>query len=183
MKQTIQVNVGSRPFTLDQDAYQLLQEYLGDVRSRLPEGDTETEADLETRIGELFSEQVASPIYVVSIGVVRSAIHRLGTPDCFGPRRGEPNPTPNPAPATASRRLYRSREDRSIAGICGGLAEHLGTDSTLLRLVTLFCIIFGGLSIWVYVAMWIVLPEAPARSFAPFGGAASKNENNCYDGR
>lgn len=162
MKQTVQVNIGSRPFTLDEDAYTALREYFADVRSRLPETDTETEADLETRMGEILCEQVPSPMYVVSIDIVHSAIDRLGTPESFGPRHGEPAPNPQSAPESAPRRLCRSRKNRSIAGVCSGIAEYMDADPTLLRLITLLCILFGGLSIWVYVILWIVLPEEPA---------------------
>lgn len=164
MKQTVNVNIGSMPFTLDEDAYQALREYFADVRSRLPEEDTETEADVETRMGEILREKVASPMYVVSLDTVRAAIARLGTPDCFGARHDDPR---NEAGSSTNRRLdklRRSRTDRSIAGVCGGLAEHFGIDSSLLRLITLLLILFGGLSIWIYVILWIAIPEAPSQS-------------------
>jgi phage shock protein PspC (stress-responsive transcriptional regulator) len=43
--------------------------------------------------------------------------------------------------------------------VCGGLAEFLGIDATILRLVTLFLILFGGMSLWIYIILWIVIPE------------------------
>ena len=70
-----------------------------------------------------------------------------------------------------SRRLYRSRSDRSIAGVCGGLAEYLEVDVTALRLVTLLLILFGGVSIWVYVILWILIPSEPV------GRMYAKNKN------
>lgn len=165
MKQTVNVNIGSMPFTLDEDAYQVLRDYFADVRSRLPEGDTETEADIETRMGEILREKVASPMYVVSLDTVRAAINRLGTPDCFGARHDEAANESDARKETEPRKLYRSRDNRSIAGVCGGLAEFFDTDASLFRLITLLLILFGGLSIWIYVILWIVIPEAPARNF------------------
>ena len=50
---------------------------------------------------------------------------------------------------------------RSIAGICGGIAEFFDTDPTPIRLATLLLILFGGLSLWVYILLWIVIPNAP----------------------
>lgn len=126
MKQTVNVNIGSMPFTLDEDAYRALRDYFDDVHSRLPEGDAETEADIETRMGEILREQAASPMYVVSLDRVRAAIERLGTPDCFGTRHGE-NLSDTDADARP-RKLYRSRTERSIAGVCGGLAEFFDAD-------------------------------------------------------
>ena len=56
---------------------------------------------------------------------------------------------------------YRSRSDRAIAGICGGLADYLRVDPLVIRLLTLFLILFGGLSIWIYIILWLVVPEEP----------------------
>ena len=58
------------------------------------------------------------------------------------------------------KRLYRSA-DRSIAGVCGGLADYFGLDRSLVRIATLLLIIFGGLSLWIYIILWIIIPEAP----------------------
>jgi phage shock protein PspC (stress-responsive transcriptional regulator) len=62
------------------------------------------------------------------------------------------------------KRLYRSRNDKKIAGICGGLGEYLGVDPTVVRLVA----VFAGLATAVfpfivgYIIAWILVPEAPA---------------------
>ena len=164
MKETVNVNIGSQAFTLDEDAYRVLRNYLEDIRSRLPEYDTETMGDIEARIAEIFREIVSSPMRVITLDTVRQTMNRMGSPADFGERRGsapqEEQPEPEP------RKLVRSRTDRSIAGICGGLAEFFHADTTVLRLITLFLILFGGLSIWAYIILWIVIPEEPARKFS-----------------
>ncbi|MEZ3443061.1 PspC domain-containing protein [uncultured Alistipes sp.] len=58
--------------------------------------------------------------------------------------------------------LYRS-SDRILAGVCGGLADYLGLDRSMVRLATLIGILFLGLSVWVYVLMWLIVPEEPGR--------------------
>ena len=58
--------------------------------------------------------------------------------------------------------LYRS-SDRILAGVCGGLADYLGLDRSMVRLATLIGILFLGLSGWVYVLMWLIVPEEPGR--------------------
>lgn len=60
------------------------------------------------------------------------------------------------------RRLYRSR-DKIIAGVCAGLAEYFGLDTSLVRIATLLLIFFGGLSLWVYIILWLIVPKAPNR--------------------
>lgn len=61
---------------------------------------------------------------------------------------------------TNNKRLYRTR-DAVIAGVCGGLAEYFGLDASLLRIATAILILFGGLSLWVYIILWILVPKAP----------------------
>ncbi len=65
-------------------------------------------------------------------------------------------------------RLVRSRDDKLIAGVCGGLARALGVDSTIVRLVFVLSVFAAGVSPLIYVILWIVMPEeAPASSYSP----------------
>ena len=159
MKETIHVNIGSMAFTLDEDAYRVLDRYFADIRSRLPEEDTETMADIESRVAEIFRERVSSPMRVISLEVVRATMAQMGSPADFG----EPRTPTGDTGKAAVRHLYRSRSNRSIAGICGGLADFFDADATMIRLLTLLLVLFGGLSIWVYVLLWIIVPKAPKR--------------------
>ena len=58
-------------------------------------------------------------------------------------------------------RLYRSRANRIIAGVCGGLGELTGIDANLIRLAWLLLFFFGGTGIIIYLIMTIVVPERP----------------------
>ncbi len=58
----------------------------------------------------------------------------------------------------SSKFLYRPYNDRVIAGVCGGIARYFGLDPALLRIVALLLIIFGGLSLWVYIILWVITP-------------------------
>lgn len=59
------------------------------------------------------------------------------------------------------KRLYRSRTDRMIGGVCGGLGEYFGVDPTLLRLAFVLITLAGGAGILIYLILLIVLPEKP----------------------
>jgi phage shock protein C len=59
------------------------------------------------------------------------------------------------------KRLYRSRSDRTLAGICGGIAEYFGWDPTLVRAAWVLLTLLGGSGIVLYLIMWLVMPEAP----------------------
>lgn len=70
------------------------------------------------------------------------------------------NPT-GPTGPMAGRRLTRRRHDRMVAGVCGGIADHLGIDATIVRLLLVAAVVLGvGLGIVLYVAGWILMPEA-----------------------
>ena len=67
----------------------------------------------------------------------------------------------------SGKRLYRSRDDRMIAGVCGGLGEYFNIDPTIVRLVLLFLTLWGGGGVLVYFLAWIVIPEQPVNAKAP----------------
>ncbi len=59
------------------------------------------------------------------------------------------------------KRIYRSKDDRIIAGICGGLAEYFNIDATLIRLAFVFIFIFQGIGLIAYLISWFIIPEKP----------------------
>lgn len=64
-------------------------------------------------------------------------------------------------PMSYSNKLYRSRKERMIAGVCGGIAKHFGVDPTLIRLIALLFIFIGGSALFVYLILWFVIPLEP----------------------
>jgi phage shock protein C len=60
-----------------------------------------------------------------------------------------------------SRKLYRSKSNRQIAGVCGGLAEYFNLDATLIRVLFVLLAVLGGSGIVLYIAMWIIVPREP----------------------
>lgn len=59
------------------------------------------------------------------------------------------------------KRLYRSKQNRVIAGVCGGLGDYFNIDPTVVRLVFLLSIIFLGVSAWIYLLALIIMPNEP----------------------
>jgi phage shock protein PspC (stress-responsive transcriptional regulator) len=60
-----------------------------------------------------------------------------------------------------AKRLYRSRTDRKIAGVCGGLAKYFGIDPVLPRIILLVLLLGAGVGLLAYVIGWIVIPMEP----------------------
>ena len=57
------------------------------------------------------------------------------------------------------KRLYRSRDDRMIAGVCAGLAEYISVDPTIVRLLFVLGLFVGGATFWAYLIMMLIVPE------------------------
>lgn len=60
----------------------------------------------------------------------------------------------------ATKRLYRSRSDRRVAGVAGGLAEYFNVDATLVRIVFILLTLAGGPGLLLYIILWLLMPEA-----------------------
>lgn len=60
---------------------------------------------------------------------------------------------------TKNKKLYRSRKNRMIGGVCGGLGEYFDVDPTIIRLLWVVIFLMGGSGVLIYIIFWIVLPE------------------------
>lgn len=151
MKKTLTVNLDGRPFMIDEDAYDILADYLRQIQLRRTPA--ETIADIERRLADRFSETGAQ---IIDLQAVRDATAYIGSPDQFG----DPASSQEKAAPSQPKRLYRSRKNRVIGGVCGGMGEYFGLDSVAIRLVFLILLFFGG-GLILYLIFWIVIPERP----------------------
>ena len=157
MNRKLSVKIGSTAFSIEEDAYRALEIYLDDIRSRLDDevSASETMGDLEMRIADLLSNWLGNPEGVVEIYHVRRVQETIGRPEEFGELR---QPQSGSSKEEGVKRLMRSHGDKVIGGVCGGFAKFTNIDPTLLRIVTLLLVLFGGLSLWIYIILWILLP-------------------------
>lgn len=59
------------------------------------------------------------------------------------------------------KKFYLSSTDKKIAGVCGGLAEYIGTDSLLVRILVFCAAWFCGAGLLAYILLWILAPKKP----------------------
>ena len=59
------------------------------------------------------------------------------------------------------KKLYRSRNNREVAGVAGGLAEFFGVDATIVRILFVLATVAGGPGIILYIVLALIMPEAP----------------------
>jgi len=67
-----------------------------------------------------------------------------------------------------TKRLYRSRTDKMIAGVCGGLGHYFGIDPTIVRLAFVVIALAVGSGILAYLILWLVIPLEPEGTTSPF---------------
>ena len=60
------------------------------------------------------------------------------------------------------KKLYRSRTDKKICGVCGGLAQYLGMDVSIIRLIVVLLVLFAGGGLLAYIIAALVIPEEPS---------------------
>ena len=63
--------------------------------------------------------------------------------------------------AESPKRLYRSRSDRLIGGVCGGMGKYFNVDPVWIRIVFLLLLIAAGVTLLIYIILWIIVPEEP----------------------
>ncbi len=166
MNTTININLGGISFCIDQDAYSQLQNYLQSVERNLS-SDTDKQDvmnDIEARMAELFSELLKTNHQsVISNDMVQVIIQRLGKPDDYKddkPNESFGEKSINYAKNLFHRHLYRSRDDQVIAGVCSGLAHWMGINAVWVRLCFVLCLFIWGFTAFLYVILWLVVPQA-----------------------
>ena len=167
MKKVLNISLANRSFTLEEDAYKRLNEYLEHFRARLVASsgvpisqNAEVMEDLESRIAELFTQEVGTDGRVVGLDLVERVTRQLGMPD------GKPEVPPaddasgkNPE-EPVRKKIYRDDDNRRIAGVCAGLATYLDIDVVLARVLMLVALLAGTAGFWIYIICWIAIPKA-----------------------
>lgn len=184
MKKTYNINIGGYVYTIDDDAYDLLNNYIDTLQNAFssnPDG-KEIVGDIETRISELFQEKILSGKMVITLSDTEEVINRIGNPEdiisvstditesidtisdnvttnetLIIDEKEDVNPHDN---IRIEKKLYRDPKNGILGGVCAGLAEYLNVDVSIIRILFIISI-FISLSItaFVYIVLWILLPE------------------------
>ena len=191
MKKNFTVNISNRLFQIDEDAYNMLQNYINAIHNKLKyqQCGEETANDIEERIAEILNEVKTPGNGIVTIDNVREVIRRVGSPEqlcgestATSDERVEGTFTGDEYNTTQEdnthsyqqessdylfsnlkgKRFYRNPNDKIIAGVMSGLARYFGGDVTLWRLAAVvFSLIFIGTGLIAYLALALIIPEDP----------------------
>ena len=169
MKKTINVAIGGCSFTIDEDAYNTLNEYLERFKGALDSSSSSADVmdELEGRIADLIKAKLGGR-EVVDMKIAQEVVAQLGYPQGYRPPEADNaggnardeyhySGTDGERPV---RKLFRDPDDKKLAGVCSGLALFLGVDVTLIRIIFLVAFICGSAGLWIYLVIWIAAPEA-----------------------
>jgi phage shock protein PspC (stress-responsive transcriptional regulator) len=173
MNKILTINLGGYPYTIDDDAYEILNRYLDSIRRHFKANQSYQEiiSDIETRLAEIFGEKLGNRT-IISTADVDAAIAIMGKPEEFG---AEPIDGQTAGGSSASgtaydkfrqeyrtgKRLFRDPDDKVLGGVCAGVAAYFGVQDPLWVRIGFAIALFGfGVGFMLYLLLLIILPEA-----------------------
>lgn len=161
MKKTVTVSLGGMVFCLEEDAYFRLESYLKRLESSFAADTDRREImnDIEARMAEHFKEKAPNPEVVIGLTEVNRVIGIMGEPSDFT-SEGNTHSSSRPFYHRTTKKLYRDPENRILGGVCSGMSIYWNIDPVIIRILFVIAALWGGGGIFVYLILWIVIPEA-----------------------
>ncbi len=165
MKKTITINLGGVVFSIDEDAYELLKEYLDKLEGHFSdEGERQDiMSDIESRIAELFSDGQNSGNRPVTLKDVEKVIEIMGEPVDIADSAENSSDGQSQSSSSAgrrNRRIYRDTDNRVLGGVCSGMAAYWSIDVIWIRVIFVILAIMALSGFLVYLLLWLVIPPA-----------------------
>lgn len=182
MNKTVTINISGIIFHIEEDAYDSLSRYMQTIKGYFSstDGGNEIMGDIEARIAELLQSRINAGKQVILMNDVEHVMGIMGKPEEFGgENKSETKHEEEPVygKEKIKRRLFRNPDDKAIGGVCSGLAAYFDIDTVWVRLAMFLLIFFGGISLWVYIILWLIIPlaQTTADKFAMRGESANVN--------
>jgi phage shock protein PspC (stress-responsive transcriptional regulator) len=169
MNKTIIININGIVFHIEEDAYEILKNYMTDVKRHFSNSadSLEITTDIENRIAEMFSEILQRENKQVIVEQdVNWVVEQMGTVADFETADDDNKSTTNAYTYTNTegRRLFRDPDDHLVAGVCAGIANYFDIDAVWVRLAFALFTPIGGSGFLLYIILWIVVPKAVTRA-------------------
>ncbi|MDR1717108.1 MAG: PspC domain-containing protein [Prevotella sp.] len=166
MKKVIEVSIGGINFTMEDDAYYRLKEYLRRFEETISDKKEAREVmeDVEARVAEIFQKEMKFSNQVVDMRLVQVVIDHLGEVEPKTQNENQSSSQSNYDPGEeytrGNKKFYRDMDDKMLAGVCSGIATYTGVDVTIIRLIFVALAFAYGSAILAYFILWIVSPRA-----------------------
>ena len=167
MNKTIIININGVVFHIEEDAYEILKSYMTEVKRHFAYSSDSEEivTDIENRLAEMFNERLADQKKQVIVNAdVEDVLRVMGSVSDFElPEEDKGFSRESYAGFKAERKLFRDIDDKVIAGVCAGLAHYFDIEVKWVRVLTVVIAAITGVTIPLYIILWIVLPGALTR--------------------
>jgi phage shock protein PspC (stress-responsive transcriptional regulator) len=169
MNEVTRIHLGRQQFIVAVDARKALQAYLHDIERHV-DNDKEVIKEIELRVAELLVERGVFGDKVVLPEDIRYVRGQLGEPSVFAGETGQAGSAADDkdstqhSSATGAKQLFRDTDSAMLAGVSSGLANFFGLDPIIIRLLFVVATLTGGAGIFIYILLWILLPEAKSSS-------------------
>lgn len=171
MNKTVTCNIAGLVFHIEEQAYEMLSNYLSSLKNRLSKSADADEIveDIEARIAELFSNSISNRQEVILEKNVEDVIAALGKPEEFllddedmeqENFTSSTDKSSNYSNEKSEKTLMRDTENGVIAGVCSGVAAYIGWDVVFVRILFLLALFLTGFGFIVYIVLWLAAPEA-----------------------
>lgn len=163
MKKVIEVSIGGINFTVEDDAYFRLKEYLKRFEETIPDKQEAREVmeDVEARVAEILQKELKYSNQVVDMKQVQTVIDHLGEVEVNTSSQESGSDYNYDKDYTkGDKRMYRDVDEKMVAGVCSGLALYLGIDVTIVRILFAVMTFLYGTALLVYIVLWLVMPRA-----------------------
>lgn len=168
MNKTIIININGIIFHIEEEAYEVLQTYMVNVKKHFGYSSDSQEivGDIENRIAEMFSERLSDQKAVITMDDVREVCAQMGKIEDFeiDEESTEDFNKETSYSYNEDRSLFRDPDDKVLGGVCSGLGHYFGIESKWVRLIFLLVFFFGGAGFLIYIILWIVVPKAKTRA-------------------
>jgi len=168
MNKTLTINLAGLVFNIEENAYQLLKDYLAAIKNQFKneEGCEEIVADIEARLAELLKAKTHAGKQVLVDEDIHEAINVMGKPSDFEENNSDEKQNGSTSRdqktyyTNKTRRVFRDGDNKVLGGVCSGIASYFDTDPLWIRLA-LVVLFFGfGSGLLLYIILWIIIPEA-----------------------
>jgi phage shock protein PspC (stress-responsive transcriptional regulator) len=169
MKQVININYHGRIIPIEVNAYEMLKNYTTSLQIHFKdeEGKEEIINDIESRISELFQEQLTKGSSCITESDVNAVVNSMGRPEEL---ESEPIINQNSSDnrkqqndSTTHKRLYRDENNKFFGGVCSGLANYFNTDKVIVRIIFLILFFSFGVGLIPYLILWIAVPSSASK--------------------
>ncbi|WP_413670322.1 PspC domain-containing protein [Mucilaginibacter sp. Mucisp86] len=169
MNKTIIININGMVFHIEEDAYEVLKNYMTDVKRHFSTSadSLEITTDIENRIAEMFNEILARDAKQVIVEAdVKEVTEQMGSVQDFETAETDAKSAGgNPFEYnTERRRLFRDPDDHLISGVCAGIANYFDVNPAWVRLAFVISTFFAAMGLVIYVILWMVVPKAITRA-------------------